>query len=278
MVDSLDGIPYSKVMDHRRPAATRLFRIYVVAFSLILLFNACKTVPFTKRKRLILMPESTEFELGVQAYDDILKKSKLSRDRAAVNRVKKIGQEIAEVTGRSDYSWEFSLIDDDEVINAFCLPGGKVAVYTGIMKYASSDAELATVMGHEIAHAIARHGAERMSQFLLVELGGMALEEALKKKTKRTIELAKVAYGAGAQLLYILPYSRTHENEADYIGLIFMAKAGYDPHASIDFWKKMEEEFRGQEPPEFLSTHPSSKQRIKNLEKWLPEALRYYRK
>lgn len=215
-------------------------------------------------------------ELGVTAYHDILQESKLSRDAAAVNRVKKIGEKIAQITDRSDYSWEFNLIDDDEVVNAFCLPGGKVAVYTGMLKIASTDAELATVMGHEIAHAIARHGAERMSQLLLVELGGMALEEALKKKTEKTIELAKVAYGAGTQLLLVLPYSRTHENEADYIGLIFMAKADYDPHAAIDFWKKMHRKFAGQEPPEFLSTHPGSEQRISNLEKWLPEALRYY--
>lgn len=252
--------------------------ISISVLSLVFLLIACQTVPFTQRKRLILVPESTELELGATTYRDILKKSKLSKDETAVGRIRKIGERIARVASRKDYSWEFNLIEDDEVINAFCLPGGKVAVYTGIMKIASTDAELATVIGHEIAHAIARHGAERMTQLLLVELGGMALEEALKKKTKRTLELAKVAYGAGAQLIYILPYSRTHENEADYIGLIFMAKAGYDPHAAIDFWKKMQKEFAGKEPPEFLSTHPSSEQRIKNLKKWLPEALRYYRK
>jgi predicted Zn-dependent protease len=225
----------------------------------------------------MLVPESTELELGIEAYREILGESKLSRDVAAVNRVKEIGQKIARITEKSDYSWEFKLIDDDEVVNAFCLPGGKVAVYTGIMRIASTDAELAAIMGHEIAHAIARHGGERMSQLLLVELGGMALEEALETKTERTLELARVAYGAGTQLLVILPYSRTHENEADYIGLLFMAKAGYDPHAAIDFWRNMQKEFGDQEPPEFLSTHPSSEQRVENLKKWLPEALRHYR-
>jgi predicted Zn-dependent protease len=244
----------------------------------IFLFVACQTVPLTGRKRLILVPESTEFELGATTYDDILKKSKLSSDAQTVNRVKIIGQRIAQVTERADYAWEFNLIDDDKIVNAFCLPGGKVAVYTGIMKLASTDDELATVMGHEIAHAIARHGSERMTQLLLVELGGMALEEALKKETQKTIDLAKVAYGAGTALLFVLPYSRTHENEADHMGLIFMAKADYDPHAAVDFWKKMQEQFAGQEPPEFLSTHPSSQHRVSTLEKWLPEALEYYHK
>ncbi len=265
-------------MDRRTSSGKDTFGISLVLLSLALLFVACQTVPFTKRSRLILIPETTELELGVTTYNDILRKSELSHDVVTVRRVKKIGDAIADVTGRPDYSWEFNLIDDDEVVNAFCLPGGKVAVYTGIMKIVSTDAELAAVMGHEIAHAIARHGAERMSEFLLVELGGMALEEALKKKTRRTIEYARVAYAAGTQLLFILPYSRIHENEADYIGLIFMAKAGYDPHAAIDFWKEMQKRFGGREPPEFLSTHPSSKERITNLEKWLPEALEYYRK
>ena len=253
-----------------------VFRMSSALLLLTLFLVTCQTVPFTERKRIIVISESAELELGASTYRDILKESKLSKDVRAVNRVRRIGKDIADVTGRTDYGWEFNLIDDDEVVNAFCLPGGKVAVYTGIMKNASTDAELATIMGHEIAHAVARHGGERMSQLLLVELGGMALEEALKKKAERTIELAQVAYGAGAHLLFILPYSRTHENEADYIGLIFMAKAGYDPHAAVDFWKKMHKQFAAQEPPEFLSTHPSTTQRIRNLEKWLHEALRYY--
>ncbi len=249
----------------------------VLLSSLFILLISCQTAPYTERKRLILISESEEVELGAATYDEIMKEAVLSDDAAAVGQVKEIGARIAEVTEKSDYSWEFNLIDDDEVINAFCLPGGKVAVYTGIMKITETDAELACVVGHEIAHAIARHGGERMSQLLLVELGGMALEEALKKKTKRTVDLAKVAYGAGAQLLFILPYSRTHESEADYIGLVFMAKAGYDPRAAVDFWKKMQEVYAGQEPPQFLSTHPSSDQRIRDIEEWLPEVMEYYR-
>jgi predicted Zn-dependent protease len=257
----------------RRPS--RLMSFAVLAFTV--LFLACQTAPVSGRKRLILFPESEENSLGAQSYNDILDQSQLSTDRGAVNRIRTIGRNIAKVTEKSEeYNWEFNLIQDDEVVNAFCLPGGKVAVYTGILNLASSDAELATVMAHEIAHAIARHGGERMTQLLLVELGGMALQEALKNESKRTFELAQIAYGAGATLFYVLPYSRTHEYEADHLGLIYMATAGYDPHAAVDFWTKMNEKYGGQEPPEFLSTHPNSENRIKNLEKLLPEAMKFY--
>jgi len=243
----------------------------------VFLFISCQTVPITERRQFILVPEGTELELGATTYRDVLSESRLSTDTKEVNRIRSIGQRIAEVTGRGDYEWEFNLIEDDEVVNAFCLPGGKVAVYTGIMKLASTDAELATVIGHEIAHAIARHGAERMTQLLLVELGGMALDVALKEKTQKTKELSRIAYGVGTQLLYVFPYSRTHEFEADHLGLIYMAKAGNDPHAAVDFWKKMHEEFSDKEPPEFLSTHPSSEKRIEKLEEMLPEAMEFYK-
>ena len=249
----------------------------VVLFTVAFLFVSCQSVPITERKQFILVPISTELELGATTYNDILSESKLSTNAKAVNRIRIIGQRIANITDRTDYDWQFNLIDNDEVVNAFCLPGGKVAVYTGIMKLASTNAELATVIGHEISHAIARHGAERMTQFLLLELGGMALEEAIEKKTKKTKDLARIAYGAGTQLLYILPYSRTHEFEADHLGLIYMAKAGYDPHAAVDFWRKMNEEYGDREPPEFLSTHPNSEQRISHLQELLPEALEFYK-
>lgn len=249
----------------------------VVLFTVVLLFVSCQSVPITERKQFILVPISTELELGTTTYNDILSESKLSTNAKAVNRIRIIGQRIADATERTDYVWEFNLIDNDEVANAFCLPGGKIAIYTGIMKLASTNAELATVIGHEISHAIARHGAERMTQFLLLELGGMALEVAMKKKTQKTKDLSRIAYGAGTQLLYILPYSRTHEFEADHLGLIYMAKAGYDPRAAVDFWRKMNEEYGDKEPPEFLSTHPNSEQRIRNLEELLPEALEYYK-
>jgi predicted Zn-dependent protease len=233
-------------------------------------------VPFTGRNRFLLVGEAAELEMGVQAYEEILAESNLSSDQAQVGRIRTIGARVADVTERDDYEWEFNLIEADSVANAFCLPGGKVAVYTGITEIASTDAEIATVMAHEIAHAIARHGAERMTQMLMVQLGGIALEEALDTQSERTLELARVAYGVGTALAYILPYSRTHESEADYLGLIYMAKAGYDPRASVDFWMKMQRKYGDQEPPEFLSTHPNSQTRIADLRKWMPEALKYY--
>jgi predicted Zn-dependent protease len=248
----------------------------LVCFAFVL--ATCSHVPLTGRRRFLLVDEGTELELGIQTYNDVLKEATLSKDDRAVGRIRTIGTRIADVTGKKDYEWEFNLIEADTVYNAFCLPGGKVAVYTGILWLASTDDEVATVMAHEIAHAIARHGGERMSQMLVVQLGGIALEEAMKKESQKTIDIARVAYGVGAGLLYVLPYSRTHESEADYMGLIYMAKAGYDPRASVRFWRKMQEEHGGREPPEFLSTHPSSGTRIADLEGWMPEALGHYEK
>jgi predicted Zn-dependent protease len=226
----------------------------------------------------MLVDEGTELELGIQTYQDVLEESTLSSDTKAVTRIRTIGGRIAEVTGKTDYEWEFNLIEADTVYNAFCLPGGKVAVYTGILELASSDAEVATVMAHEIAHAIARHGGERMSEMIAVQLGAIAVEEAMRTKTEETKEIARAAYGVGAGLLYILPYSRTHESEADYMGLMYMAQAGYDPGGAVSFWEKMQREHGGMEPPEFLSTHPNSATRIADLKKWLPEAMAHYEK
>lgn len=242
----------------------------------VILIISCSHAPLTGRRRLLLISHETELKLGAETYAEVISKSKLSGDSTAVKRIRKIGERIARVSGVSDYQWEFNLIEADTVYNAFCLPGGKVAVYTGILELAQTDAQLATVMSHEIAHAIARHGAERMSQLLVVQLGGIALEEALKTKGEKTIQLAQIAYGAGAGLLYVLPYSRAHESEADHIGLVLMAKAGYNPNAAIEFWERMQSEVGGSEPPQFLSTHPSSKKRIEDLKRWLPEAMRYY--
>ena len=241
-----------------------------------LVIAACSKVPFTGRSRFLLVGEAAELEMGVRSYEEILAESNLSENPQEVERIRTIGFRIAEVTGKGDYEWEFNLIEADSIANAFCLPGGKVAVYTGIIELASTDAELATVMAHEIAHAIARHGAERMTQMLMVQLGGIALDEALDTHSEKTLEMARIAYGIAANLAYILPYSRTHESEADYLGLIYMAKAGYDPRASVDFWLKMQQKYGDLEPPEFLSTHPSSETRLADLRKWMPEALGYY--
>ena len=250
----------------------------VIALLLCMLFIAvsCAKAPVTGRKQFLLITEAEEMQLGMEGYDEILKTSELSTDEAAVGQLRSIGHRIAGVTGEDDYDWEFNLIENDSVVNAFCLPGGKVAFYTGILELAETEDEIATVMAHEIAHATARHGGERMTQMLMVQLGGIALSEALKNNHDATIELAAVAYGVGTSLAYVLPYSRKHESEADHIGLIYMAKAGYDPRAAVGFWKKMQEYHAGGEPPEWLSTHPSSQTRIDDLERLMPEALGYY--
>jgi predicted Zn-dependent protease len=175
------------------------------------------------------------------------------------------------------YAWEFNVVESPEV-NAWCMPGGKVVVYTGILPITKDETGLAVVMGHEIAHAVAQHGAERMSQGLLQELGGVALSVALAKEPAETQNLFYAAYGVGTTVGVMLPFSRTHESEADRLGLIFMAMAGYDPNAAVDFWTRMAAQKGGAAPPEFLSTHPSDATRIADIKKELPEALSYYKK
>jgi predicted Zn-dependent protease len=206
----------------------------------------------------------------------VLKKSRLSSDPVATEQVRRVGLRIAEATGRTDYEWEFNLIDDKQA-NAFCLPGGKVAVYTGILPITRDDAGLAAVLGHEVSHAIARHGGERVSQGLLVQVGLAATQVALARNDPVMVQQVTALLGAGATVGLILPWSRTQESEADHLGLIFMAKAGYDPHAARDLWVRMAEAAkRSGRPPEFLSTHPAEETRIRQIEGWLPEALQYY--
>ncbi len=179
--------------------------------------------------------------------------------------------------GRIDgFQWEFNLVDDD-VPNAWCMPGGKVVVYTGLLPLTQNETGLAVVMGHEIAHAVARHGNERMSQELALQLGGVALSVAIEKKPEETKQLFYSAYGIGSELGIVLPYSRLHETEADKLGLIFMAMAGYNPEEAIPFWTRMSQS-GGQKPPEILSTHPADETRIRNLKEFMPEAMKYYRK
>jgi predicted Zn-dependent protease len=242
-----------------------------------LLILACAKVPLTGRNRLMLVDRAGERELGSQTYDKIMEESNLSEDPEVVGRVRSIGENLSGAIQAGDYPWEFNVIEADTVVNAFALPGGKVALYTGILDLADNDDQLATVIAHEMAHVVARHGGERMSQMLLAQLGGMALSEALRDESERTIDLAMLAYGVSANLLYILPYSRTHESEADYMGLIYMAKAGYDPRAAVEFWQEMAELHGGEEPPAFLSTHPPSRERVEALKDQMPEALEHYK-
>jgi predicted Zn-dependent protease len=246
---------------------------------LLLAASACKSVPYTNRKQLLLVSAGEETALGQSAYTDALSKAKVSNDAAATAMVKRVGERIAAVSDRPDFKWEFNLIDDPKTVNAWCLPGGKVAVYSGILPITQDDNGLAVVMGHEIAHALARHGSERMSQGLLAQLGGVALSAALATKPDATRQLAQQAYGAGATVGVLLPFSRRQESEADHIGLILMAKAGFEPGGAVEFWKRMEKSSGGGDStPEFLRTHPADDKRIKAIEDELPEARGYLKK
>jgi predicted Zn-dependent protease len=257
--------------------------IPIILFSLIVYH--CSTVPITGRSQLNLISASEINALSFQQYDEFLKQNKLSADAQNTNLVKRVGLNIKSAVEDyfaqqnlskelNGYAWEFNLIESPEV-NAWCMPGGKVVVYTGILPVTQNETGLAVVMGHEIAHAIAQHGSERMSQGLLQQLGGAALSVALKNEPQTTQNIFMTAFGLGSTIGVILPFSRTHESEADRLGLIFMAMAGYNPNAAVDFWTRMSQSKSGGSPPEFLSTHPSDQTRIANLKKYMPEALQY---
>jgi predicted Zn-dependent protease len=226
--------------------------------------------------------------MSLQQYDQFLKEHKLSSNQEQTAAVKRVGANVQQAVERyfaasglsqhlKDYRWEFNLVEDKQV-NAWCMPGGKVVVYSGILPVAQGDAGLAVVMGHEIAHAIAEHGNERMSQGLLAQMGGVALSTALSTKTAETQQLWMSVYGVGAQYGAIMPYGRMQESEADHLGLIFMAMAGYDPNEALAFWQRMSAQKGGQAPPEFLSTHPADATRIENIRRLIPEAMQQYRK
>ena len=244
---------------------------------LLILCVGCATAPVTGRSQFILIPESTEIALGLQSYREILGKSKLSQDQQVVAMVKKVGNRIALAANKPEYEWEFNLIQDDKMINAFALPGGKVAVYTGILPHTKDKDGLATVMGHEIAHALVRHGGERMTTILLAQLGQVAMNVALKDRDPKTVAALNIGYGIVTTVGVVLPFSRNQESEADRVGLILMAKAGYDPSKAPEFWKRMAAKKGKKSPPEFLSTHPADKRRIEQIKQWLPEAMEYYR-
>jgi len=258
-----------------------LFLSIVVAFSIL----SCSTVPLTGRSQLNLIPANEMLSMSYQQYDQFLNENKISKDAKNVTLVQRVGKNIQHaveeylsqngLTSRlNGYKWEFNLVEDEQA-NAWCMPGGKVVVYTGILPITKDEVGLAVVLGHEIAHAIAEHGNERMSEGLLQQLGGVALSVALKDKPQLTQDLFLTAYGVGSTI-GILSFSRTHESEADHLGLIFMAMAGYNPNTAVNFWQRMADMKTGQQPPEFLSTHPSDQTRINDIKKWLPEAMKYY--
>ncbi len=260
--------------------------VSTVILIVLTVFN-CSTVPLTGRRQLSLIPESDMMTLSLTEYGKFLKENKLSSDKAKTEMVKRVGTRISKAVetymaqqGLSDnlkgYQWEFNLVESPD-INAWCMPGGKVVVYTGLLPIAQNDEGLAVVLGHEIAHAVARHGSERMSDQMLVQLGSSTLSAALSSKPNETQQLAMAAFGAGAQYGVMLPFSRKHEYEADYMGLIFMSMAGYNPNQSIAFWQRMSKQ-GGAKVPEFLSTHPVDENRIAKIREKLPEAMDYYNK
>lgn len=260
---------------------TNIFRkkliILVFVLSLGIIFVGCATAPVTGRSQLILVSQQQAAQLGAQAFQQVLQGEKISHDQRYNSAVRTVGSRIVSVANTPNYNWEYSVIKDDDQINAFALPGGKIGVYTGIIPVAKTHAGLATVLAHEVAHVAANHGAERMSTGMLANLGFSALSAALGGGSSTTSSAILQALGLGVTVGAILPFNRSQESEADRIGLIYMAAAGYDPREAIAFWQRMEAATRGKgRPPEFLSTHPGHGTRINNLQRYLPEALQYY--
>jgi len=262
-----------------------------IFYAAIILLTAvsCTKNAVTGRSQLKLLPESSLQSMAVSEYQDVLSKSKVvapttNRDAEMVNRVgdriRRAVESYYASKGLSNqlegYKWEYHLIESNEA-NAWCMPGGKIVVYTGLLPYTQNEAGLAVGLGHEVSHAIFQHGNERMSQQLGVEAVNLGLDVALANKPAETRNVFLGAFGAGAQYGVLLPFSRKDEYEADHYGLIWAAMAGYNPQEAISLWERMEKASNGQRPPEFASTHPSEANRIEQLKKWMPEAMKYYK-
>lgn len=247
------------------------------------LFLACSTVPGTGRSQLNFMSSAQEMRLGAEAYREMLAEERLVTSGPDAEMVQRIGERIAQSamelypeSDASKFRWEFTLIDDDEMVNAWALPGGKTAVYTGLLPVTQDEDSLAAVMGHEIAHAIAHHGSERMSQGMVLQVGMMGAQVSMRDMDPEKRDNIMAALGVGSTVGIMLPFSRSHESEADEIGLMMAANAGYNPQAAIGLWERMGALSAGA-PPEFLSTHPSSETRIARLSALMPEAEALYR-
>lgn len=259
----------------------------IVGAAVLLCFlTGCATVPITGRRQLSLVSDSEMNAMSFQQYDQVIAESQLSTDPEATALIQKVGHRIADAVEKyfadhgqahylDGYDWEFNLIESDQM-NAWCMPGGKVAFYTGILPVCEDEAGIAVVMGHEVAHAIAKHGGERMSQQLALQMGGAALGEAVKNQPGETQAIYMSAFAVGAQYGAVLPFSRQHETEADHMGLIFMAMAGYNPQEAPAFWQRMSGG-AGEKPPEFMSTHPADETRIRQLNERMAEAMAVYR-
>lgn len=252
---------------------------------LLILVTNCKTVPITGRKQLSLVSDGQLLPMAFQQYEGFLAQNKVSSNMEKTNQIKTIGKRISaavdrylRANGMSDkadaYRWEFNLVED-KTVNAWCMPGGKVVFYTGILPIAKNEDGIAAIMGHEVAHAFARHGAERMSTGMLQQAGGLAVALSTANKSPQQRQMWMQAYGIGSQLGVMLPFSRKHETEADKLGVVFMIMAGYEPKESVNVWVRMGQHAQKsgrQAPPEFLSTHPSNQTRIKQLTEWIPQA------
>jgi len=262
---------------------------FILVLLTVTLIYSCSTVPLTGRRQLSLVDDSQINQAAAASYQQLLSDPKtkvINTTSADAQRVKRVGQQLAVAiekylnqngyANQYQFAWEFNLIQSEEV-NAWCMPGGKVAIYSGILPVTQTDAGLAVVMGHEIAHAIAKHSAERMSQEMAAQAGGSILGAATSSKSSAAQSIINGLYGVGGQLA-ILKYSRDQESEADRLGLTFMAMAGYDPNAAVAFWQRMSSQKTGGAPPEFLSTHPADATRIANIQKAIPEAMKYYKK
>lgn len=246
----------------------------------VFLFTGCGSVPITGRKQVMLVSEQEVLSASLTQYNQFISTAKKSTNAAQTAQVVRVGKKIAAATEEylkanglasetANFSWAFNLVNDPQV-NAFCMPGGKIVVYEGLMKIIASDDELAVVMGHEVAHAVAKHSNERMSQQVLTQYGAAILSQAVSNKSAAVQSAASTIYGLGAEVGVILPFSRTHELEADYMGLVLLTMAGYNPSTAVNFWQKMAANSAGG-TPEFLSTHPSDAHRIANIQKYLPE-------
>ncbi len=262
----------------------RSLNLLLVLTAMIIL-EACSTVPLTGRKQFVAIPSSQMLALSADSYSQVLNESTLSSNQAYVNMVREVGEKLTAAVGAylkqlnqesaiAGYDWQYNVIVSPE-LNAWCMPGGQIAFYEGIMPVCGDETGVAVVMGHEIAHAVAQHGNERMSQELAIQMGGMALNVALQEQKEETIALAMLAFGVGSQVGVQLPYSRTHESEADELGLYFMAMAGYNPQVAPQFWERMNKDGAAR-PPEFLSTHPDPSNRIAHLNEIMPKAMEYY--
>ncbi len=260
-------------------------RITTAALILIAaaILSSCGSVALTGRKQLLLVSDQEVYQAGLTQYNEYIASSQLSSNSSATAMVKSVGQKLATATEQylknngleselSNFAWEFNLVKDDQV-NAFCMPGGKIVVYEGLLTVAQTEDELAVVIGHEIAHAVAKHSNERMSQQIMAEYGAAILSQALSQKSEAVQSAATIVFGLGAQVGFMLPYSRKHEYEADYMGIVFMEMAGYNSESAVDFWTKMSA--GGGNSSDFLSTHPSDSKRIAQIKARIPEAKKY---